>query len=341
MISSHLSTFGYRHQILCGRGTTALWLAVRSIVCQYPDQPVEIVIPDLLCSTILDGILLAGAVPRFAAVSVDRYTVTPTTIAAAITTNTRAILVAHLFGHVVDIPAIRVAAPHLPIIEDAVQGLGGVNVGTAGDLSFLSFDPTKMIGGHGGVLMLNDDSLADLVRADLLTLEPDWSAVRRALSVVLDPAAAKGYELQLRLLARNLLRTFDNTPANVNGILADWQTLPLRVTQRNEKALWLQESLSDLSLTRPAIYPTDSIWRYTFAAQSSHAARRIAHALARSGVLATKLYTPLSRLLGQNAATADLASKLINLWVDDSVDNSYLQRAIQVIRSHNNPANSC
>lgn len=340
MISSRLSAFGYRHQFLSRRGTTALWLAVRAIVQQYPEQLVEIVVPDLLCSTVLDGILLAGAVPRFAAVSPDRFTVTPATITASITPNTRAVLFGHLFGHVLDAPAIRAAFPDLLIIEDAVQGLGGANVGTAGDLTVLSFDPTKMIGGRGGALLLNEDALADAIQADMLTLEPDWSAVRRALHSLLDPVAAKGYELQLQMLAPTLLRPFDNTPANVDRILADWQTLPQRVVQRNEKARWLRESLADQPLTLPDIYATDAIWRYTFATQSPLAAKQITHALARSDVLATNLYIPLSRLLGQPSTTADLAAKLINLWVDDSADNPYLQRAIQVIRSHNNPANS-
>src|SRR5215213_244150 len=200
-----------QHSILTGRGTTALYLALRTIAREH--GPGEVILPDMLCSAALEGVLLAGFTPIFADVLPGRLTISPASVAALVSPRTRVVLVAHLFGHVVDVDAIRQAAPGIPIIEDAVQGLGGSfkgkPVGALGDLSFTSFDSTKMVGGRAGVLLFDDDRLYPLVQAELHTLNRFPETPLGVLNCLLEPQAATAYAGQLSAAAPTLLRPFD------------------------------------------------------------------------------------------------------------------------------------
>ncbi|MCC7447781.1 MAG: DegT/DnrJ/EryC1/StrS aminotransferase family protein [Anaerolineae bacterium] len=321
--------FNRRNHVLVGRGTTALWLALRALARR--DGQGEVILPDIICDIVLDGVLLAGFIPVWAAVSPDRFMLSPDSVAALVTPRTRAILVAHTFGYLADVDAIRAAAPGVPIIEDTVQGLGGHSAGLRGDLSFISFDPQKMIGGRGGVLLYDDDSLDEGIAADIQRLA-DRPAIDPldALRQVLPPPAAAGYATQLRVRTSALLRPFDPSPLNVNRILDDWATLDARVRDRNMKARYLHTHLA--AWNPPAIKDGDAIWRYTFAASTPALARRILWNLQQAGITATGLYYPLSRLFGQPTPSAALANRLVNLWVDNTVTETDLQRTVDVIR---------
>jgi len=314
--------------VVVGRGTTALWLTLHALARH--DGYGEVILPDIICDTVLDGILLAGFTPVFAAVAMDRFTLSPESVAALVTPRTRAILVAHTFGYMADISAIRAAAPGIPLIEDAVQGLGGRNVGTLGDLSFISFDPQKMIGGRGGALLFDDDSLREGIEADVCLLS-DLPALDPldTLRQLLPPPAAAGYATQLRVRTPALLRPFDPSPANAKRILADWATLDGRVKDRNAKARYLRDHLA--AWHPPDIEMGDAIWRYTFTAPTPALARRILWQLQQAGIPATGLYYPLSQWFGQPTSSAVLANRLVNLWVDHTVSDSDLQRTVDII----------
>jgi dTDP-4-amino-4,6-dideoxygalactose transaminase len=322
---------GRSYGVLCGRGTTALWLALRAI--RRRDGPGEVIMPDLLCTTALDGALLAGFVPVFADVLPDRFTLSPASVAKLVTPRTRAILVVHLFGHVADMDLIRRAAPGIPLIEDAVQGLGGrfkdKPVGAWGDMSFISFDQNKMIGGRGGMLFFDDATLADGIQADLHRLSDLPDLPRDGIDALLPPPAAAAYVVQLQTtFAPGLLRPFDASPANVERIRADWETLAARVVARNAKARWLQTHLSDLPLSLPEIRAGDAIWRYTITAPTVAFARRIMHGLQEAGLSGSGLYPSLSRLFAQRAAAPNCR---VNLWVDEVTGPDVLQRTVDVI----------
>jgi dTDP-4-amino-4,6-dideoxygalactose transaminase len=337
MLDALLDSFGYTQHVLCGRGTTAIWLAVRAMIAGH--ESAEVIMSDVLCSTALDGVLLAGAIPRFAAVSAARFTVTPESIAAAITPHTRAILVAHTFGHGVDIDAIRAVAPNIPIIEDAVQGVGGhvhgQMIGTLGDMSLLSFHPTKLIDGHGGALMFNDAVLRAKVTADATMLldnpQVEWERVRTNLHTLLPSAAADGYLSQLQATYRTLLKPFDAHDSNLDQIIVSFCTLSSRIAARNITARKIRDSLYGLAVTQPEVHDGDAIWRYTIMLPSAIAARQVVHALARAKVLCTQLYPALSGLLGQPIITP-FADRFVNFWVDETADQAYAERVRAVLK---------
>ena len=109
----------------------------------------------------------AGARPVFVDVEPDTGNIDAGRIEAAITPRTRAILPVHLYGQMVDMPAIAdVADRHrLHVIEDAAHaieaGREGYRIGAHSRAACVSFYATKNItAGEGGAILTNDDDLA-------------------------------------------------------------------------------------------------------------------------------------------------------------------------------------
>ena len=97
--------------------------------------------------------------------------VTAETIASCITSNTRAVVVPHLYGYGADIPSIMALAEKhdFLVIEDAAQALGVIvddrMVGTYGDFGIFSFHAQKNVTtlGEGGMLIVRDPGMAELI----------------------------------------------------------------------------------------------------------------------------------------------------------------------------------
>ncbi|MDA1191528.1 MAG: aminotransferase class V-fold PLP-dependent enzyme, partial [Candidatus Poribacteria bacterium] len=97
-----------------------------------------------------------GATPVFVDIDPVTFNLNPALLEAEITPRTRAIIPAHLYGQMADMPTImEIADRHgLYVIEDGAQAIGaehgnGSRVGSMGALGCLSFHPTKNLGGFG------------------------------------------------------------------------------------------------------------------------------------------------------------------------------------------------
>jgi len=66
-----------------------------------------------------------GAVPRFADVAADTLTLDPSSVEAAVTPRTRAVLAGHYAGHPAELDSLRDIAErrHLPLVEDAADAM--------------------------------------------------------------------------------------------------------------------------------------------------------------------------------------------------------------------------
>ena len=160
---------GAGHVIACGSGTGGLNLAVAALDIGPGD---EVIVPAFCCQPVASSVANTGATPIFADVDPWTMVIDPAEVERLITPRTRAIMPAHLFSIMADMPRLGEIARRngVKVIEDAAvaQGavLGGVPAGRFGDLGVFSFFQVKAFGtaGEGGVVLTDDPALADAVR---------------------------------------------------------------------------------------------------------------------------------------------------------------------------------
>lgn len=147
--------------------TNAMQLGVRALDIGAGD---EVIISSHTFIATAQAIHFAGATPVPVEMQGDRM-IDPESIAAAVTSRTRAIMVTQLNGRVCDMDRVEeIAQNHgLLVLEDSAQALGasfrGKRGGAFGAFGAFSFYPSKLLGGFGdgGALTTSDDSLADRV----------------------------------------------------------------------------------------------------------------------------------------------------------------------------------
>jgi len=159
---------GAKHVVAVTSCTTALQLVLRAYGIGPGD---EVIVPSHTYIATVNAIALAGAVPVFADIRPDTYTVDPACVDELVSPRTRAIVAVHL-GLPADLDDIyRIAdRAHVPVIEDGAQGFGasyrGRMVGRGRDAVCFSFHPRKVITtGEGGAIATEDDRLAEELRA--------------------------------------------------------------------------------------------------------------------------------------------------------------------------------
>lgn len=157
------------HGVGVASGTDALVLALRALDIGPGD---EVIVPAFTFFATAGAVLHVGAKPVLVDIELDTYSIDLEQTEKAITSNTRAIIPVHLYGHPADMGAIcEIAHKHgLKIIEDNAQAFGaeyqGKKTGALGDIACLSFFPSKNLGAYGdaGMVVTDNATLADRVR---------------------------------------------------------------------------------------------------------------------------------------------------------------------------------
>jgi len=153
-------------------GTDALTLALLASGAVRPGRGDEVITTSLTAGYTGLAILKAGAVPVFADIDAETFTLAPDKLERVLTARTRAIVPVHLYGQMADMEAVcEFAARHdLVVIEDAAQAHGaqhgGRRAGAWGHAAAFSFYPTKNLGayGDGGAVTSVDARLIERVR---------------------------------------------------------------------------------------------------------------------------------------------------------------------------------
>lgn len=197
-----------------------------------------------------------------------------TEIQKKISEKTKAILVVHLYGQLVDVDSIKNISKDLLIIEDSAQAHGainteGVKAGNLGDASGFSFYPTKNLGalGDGGAVTTNDDALAEVI----FKLRNYGGIVRnqnelKGINSRLDDVQARFLSVKLQDLENQNKRRQDIAEMYISGINNDNIELPywdksdnhvfhqfvIKTSKRDE----LQKYLLDNGVQTDIHYPT-------------------------------------------------------------------------------------
>jgi len=160
---------GVRHAIAVTNATAALHLACVASGLGPGD---EAILPSLTFVATANAVRYTGAAPVFADIGGENdLNISIQEIEECITPRTRAIIVVHYGGYACDMPAILALAKEhgLTVIEDAAHAIGsklnGRMLGTWGQVGCYSFFSNKnMTTGEGGMLVTNDDALAEKLR---------------------------------------------------------------------------------------------------------------------------------------------------------------------------------
>jgi dTDP-4-amino-4,6-dideoxygalactose transaminase len=132
----------------------------------------EVITPAFSFVASANCILYVGATPVFVDCDPRTLNMCPEAVEKAITDKTRAIIAVEVFGNPAGLDGIAALAARyeIPLVEDACEGLGGRlrkdPVGGFGRMAVFAFYPNKQITtGEGGMIVTDDDRLADLCRS--------------------------------------------------------------------------------------------------------------------------------------------------------------------------------
>ncbi|MDR0796562.1 MAG: DegT/DnrJ/EryC1/StrS family aminotransferase [Tannerella sp.] len=162
------------HVIPCGNGTDAIRLALQALQVKPGN---EIILPAFMYIAAAEMVAAMSLIPVLVDVDPETFNINTDLLEKAITRQTKAIIVVHLFGQTCNMEAVmKIAEKYkLSIIEDNAQSLGAdytfsdgstKKAGTIGLIGTTSFFPTKPLGcyGDGGALMTSNSELAGRIR---------------------------------------------------------------------------------------------------------------------------------------------------------------------------------
>lgn len=181
--------------------TSALFLA---LLVEGVGPGDEVIVPSLTwCATANAGLYL-GATPVFCDVDPQSMCMTPETIAAKLTSRTKAVVVVHYGGYAIDVDTLRQMLPnHVAIIEDAAHALGarypnGKHVGASGNSVCFSFYANKNLStADGGAIALFDPTKAERLRSLRMSgmNSNAWSRYTKPSAALVAGVAELGYKM--------------------------------------------------------------------------------------------------------------------------------------------------
>ena len=175
--SRFADTVGMRHSFLVNSGSSANLLAMSSLTSPaHGDRSLkpgdEVITVAAGFPTTVTPILQNGLVPVYVDVDPETYVAIDAQIEEAISSKTKAIMMAHTLGNPFNLDFVQSLANkyNLWLIEDACDALGGTyagqKLGSFGDLSTFSFYPAHHITtGEGGAVLVKKASHKRIVES--------------------------------------------------------------------------------------------------------------------------------------------------------------------------------
>lgn len=335
-----------------GRAATALYRAytvARQISLHSEDG--EVILPSISCATPANTALLAKVTPRFA--DVDPVTGMPSlqSIQARWTPKTCAVVFIHLFGQTADLQPLAewCRARNVLLIEDLAQALGaslpnGNAAGSVGDLAVYSFNPTKILDCGGGALIVRSGELQKVL--DQVPLpELRTAEIHPEMARVLAQSYRNLHHglvgmLRTRVIA-NVSAAFLNLQPAFQGLYlrrmkdpaalaAEWPELHDRLRHRRDNAEQYHELLAGGPWRLIGQWRESGVcWRYSLLVDFPEKLVQFSEAVRRDGFHVSNLYWPVNDFFRpeDGCARADeFARRVVNLWVDRTVDGHWVRR---------------
>ena len=244
-----------KHGVAVSNGTVALELAV-SVLNLPPGG--EVVLPSFTIVSCLEAVLRNQLTPVLVDCDPRTFCMDVENIAREATKNTVAVMPVHIYGHPVDMNTLFPLCQERgwKLVEDAAEVHGAeclvdgqwLRCGSFGEVSCFSFYANKNITcGEGGMVMTDDDSIADRLRA------------RRNLCF--------GERERFAHEDRGWNYRMTNLQAAIG--CAQLEQIERIITRKHEMADYYNEGLCDLPLQLPFVeaWAKSTVWMYAIVLQ--------------------------------------------------------------------------
>ena len=234
---------GADHAIAVNSCTAALHL---SLLASGVGPGHEVVTTPLTFCATANVVVHVGATPVFADVDPVTFNLDPAQAAAAMTSQTRALLPVHFAGRPADLPAFVALASRagVRLIEDAAHCVEGVahgrKVGAIGDFTCFSFYATKnLTTGEGGMVTTSNAAAAAFMRTASLHGMSRNAWTRYA------PGGSSQYDVVMPGFKYNMM--------DLQAAIGLQQLARIDETHARRSAIWrlYDEALAALPLRRP------------------------------------------------------------------------------------------
>jgi dTDP-4-amino-4,6-dideoxygalactose transaminase len=278
---------GLKNFAMVDSGSNALYMAV-SLLNLPPAS--EVIVPAFTWVSCAQAVLLAGHKPVFCDVEIDTLNVSLRTVEAAMTDNTKAIMVVHFAGKPVDMHPIMELG--LPVIEDAAHAVDstyhGKPCGGISEVGIYSFDAVKnLTTGEGGGITTQKTELIE--RAKILR----YCGIGKSGF----EAAASSAGEKTRWWEYNIQEPFIKMlPTNIAGAIGLAQLEKIDDLQSYRKQIWdiYQQEFRDVSwiIRPPDAEPHEKHSYFTYVVRVPNR-DKLARYLFDAGIYTTLRYHPL------------------------------------------------
>ncbi len=315
---------GKPYNLLCSNGTVALHLACMAIGLQPED---EVIVPTLTYIASVNAVAYTQAKPVFVDVSPKSWVTTLELLEGAVTSNTKAIILVHLYGHSVDTIGIKEFAGRrgIFIIEDVAEAIGGKNRGilngSAADISTFSFYGNKLVtSGEGGAVSTSSQELYEKMR---LLRDQGMDSSRRYYFPVI------GYNYRLTNLQAAIL----------SAQLERFDEIRQIRTEQAQEYNRMIENLESIETQPIQDWCEWSPWLYSILLESVDKRRLIVQELRNAGIETRPFFIPIHTLppyLGSETkrsldCSVDLSNRGMNLPLGHHVNSSIIQEIYSVL----------
>jgi perosamine synthetase len=247
--------FGAKYAVAFNSGTSTLHASLEAVGVKPGD---EIISPALTVIMDTTATIHANAVPVYADINPETFTIDPNDIEKKITSRTKAIIPVSLYGLPPDMdPIMNLAEKYnLFVIEDNAQCVlstyKGRIMGTIGDIGSFSFENTKHIScGEGGIIITNNERYAKLARKigghGFKNLRAEEGRIRLNQDVFQNP-----YYKRHDVLGWN----YRLSEFNASVALAQLERVETLVDLRIKSAEFLMDSMSTCNYLTPQKVPS-------------------------------------------------------------------------------------
>lgn len=229
--------FNSKHAISVNSNSSGILCALAALGLGPGD---EVIVSPYTMSVSASAVLVHGSIPVFIDIDPETFCIEAKEIEKAITNKTKAIIAVDIFGHPYNSKEINALAKKhgIKVIEDCAQApfakRDGVFAGNLGDIGIFSLNYHKHIHtGEGGIIVTNDDDLAERCRL-----------IRNHAEAVVDSMGYKGNP-------RNLIGyNFRMTEIEAAIGICQLDKLEALVSDRQEKVAYLEAKLSKIKFLK-------------------------------------------------------------------------------------------